>query len=90
MKLGKKQRPLPNNPTVKRIIKELAEKHQLPKYKIEEIVYSPFSLLAYVLRKEIDPDNGYFPTVGIPFMGKFYVSHYKREKYKNDKENGII
>ena len=63
------------------IIKKLAKQYNLPQYKIEDVINSYFDLAAFTLKNGVDADEGKFPTIGIPYMGKFFAPDYKREKY---------
>ena len=55
----------------KKVIIQLATKHNLPIHTIEEIIYSQFKFVAEIMKQ---PD---FQTVKLPYFGKF---HAKKER----------
>jgi nucleoid DNA-binding protein len=63
------------------IIKKLSKQYDLPQYKIEDVINSYFELAAFTLKNGTDLEKKKFPTVGIPYMGKFFVPDFKIEKY---------
>lgn len=67
--------------TKQEIIKELAEKYNLPKYKVEDVINSYFELAAFTLKNGIIPEQDKFPTVAIPYLGKFYSPVQRRKRW---------
>lgn len=61
-------------------MRKIAEENNLPEYKIKDVINSHFAFAAHILRTEVDDENNKFPTIRIPFFGKFFVPDYVRER----------
>jgi len=73
------------NSLSRKVIKELKAEFGLPEYKIIAVMNSIFGMTAFIIRNECDPKKGKFPTIGIPFFGKFYHK-LKYEDIRNRKQ----
>ncbi len=61
----------------------LEEKYNLPAYVINAIVSTPFRSV-----KEVMNEEGY-KCVLIPYFGKFYMSEYRKDKFKKMRDGKI-
>jgi hypothetical protein len=73
----------------KKLIKKLAKEHNLPEYKIRDVINSYFGLASYVLKEEVNFEKERFLTVAIPFFGKFYMPLHWRERLKEKRSENI-
>ena len=64
----------------KKLIKKLAKKNNIPEYKVRDVINSYFGFAAFVLKHEVDFSKRKVPTVGIPFLGKFYFPIFNKKK----------
>ena len=62
------------------LMKKLAKEYDLPEYKIKDVINSYFALASFILKDEVDFAKSKFPTVGIPYFGKFYCPKYNQKK----------
>ena len=69
-------------PLSKKLIKKLAKEHNLPEYKVRDVINSHFGFVAFVLRNEVDFSKRKTPTVAIPYFGKFYFPDFNIKKLK--------
>ena len=64
----------------KKLIKKLAKEHDIPEYKVRDIISSHFGFAAFILKYEVDFSKRKVPTVAIPFFGKFYFPNFNKRK----------
>ena len=69
-----------HSPLSKKLIKKLAKEYNVPEYKIKDIINSYFGFTAFVLKHEVDFSKRKVPTVGVPFLGKFYFPNFNIRK----------
>lgn len=61
----------------KKLRKEIAEEYNIPEYKVKDVIQSYFNFVSFIISHESDSKKKHFPTVGVPYLGKFY--HYTRK-----------
>ena len=64
--------------TLEKIIKELAEEHNLPKYKVELIVMSQFQTIRDTIQK------GDYESIRLMHLGRFKVKEYLKNKMNEE------
>lgn len=77
------------NVEVKKYIKILSDKYNVPESEIKVIINSIFDFIKTTIRKETDPLNKKYPSFRIRNFGKFYVPKNKVEyvyKYLTEKK----
>jgi len=66
----------------KKTIKDLSKNYNIPEYKVRDVINSFFHLAAFTIKNETNIEKDYYPTIGIPYFGKFY--HYRKKKKDED------
>lgn len=71
-----------SQPEIKKEIKILAERYNLPIKVIESIILVYFKQVIIGM-EEADKTVGNYPVISIPYLGKFVVKETRREKLTN-------
>lgn len=74
-----------HQPEIVKELKTIAERYNLPYAVVFSVVESYFDQVAIQMAKA-DREAGYFPTIAIPYLGKFMVKK-GRAKYLKEKAN---
>lgn len=74
-----------HQPEITKELKTIAERYNLPYAVVFSVVEAYFDQVAIQMAKA-DREKGYFPTIAVPYLGKFVVKQ-GRVKYFKEKAN---
>jgi nucleoid DNA-binding protein len=77
------------NPALRKIYKEIADRHGLTILEVEKIVKHQFGFVRDVMAQGKKNDPATFKTIQLTHLGKFAVREYKLKEYQkkaNDKK----